>query len=110
MKHHAFMVRLGLGAALAFAFIDANASAATIKIRVDDIAFYPPEVFAHPGDTIEWRNDDFVEHTATARDGQWDIALPIGAVRRLRLTQTGDLAYFCRYHPDMGGTIHVRRP
>ena len=110
MKRHALAVCLGIGAALAFASFDANALAATLKVRINDVAFEPSEVFAHPGDVIEWQNHDFIDHTATARGGQWDIALPTGATRRLKLTRSGELAYFCKFHPGMSGTIHVTGP
>jgi len=34
------------------------------------------QITAHAGDTIEWVNNDFVAHTATARDGAWDVMPP----------------------------------
>ncbi|WP_413991034.1 cupredoxin domain-containing protein [Labrys okinawensis] len=110
MKCHALTVCLGIGAALAFASIGANALAATIKVKINDVAFDPAVVFAHPGDVIEWQNGDFIDHTATARNGQWDITLPMGATRRLKLTRPGELPYFCKFHPGMRGTIHVTGP
>ncbi len=66
--------------------------------------------FAHPCGVLEWQNDDFIDHTATARGGQWDIILPKGATRRLKLTRPAELAHFCKFHPGMSGTIHVTGP
>ena len=37
------------------------------------ISYAPAQVSAHVGDTIEWVNDDIVAHTATARNGAWDV-------------------------------------
>jgi len=63
---------------------------------------------AHVGDTIEWVNDDFVIHTATARDGTWDVKLPPHATGRTVVKGLGTVAYYCRYHPNMKGEITVK--
>ena len=52
------------------------ARAETIHVKMEKLAFVPAEITAHVGDTIEWNNSDFVAHTATARDGSWDILIP----------------------------------
>jgi plastocyanin len=83
------------------------ASAATIRIEVKGLAFAPAEVTAHIGDTIEWMNDDFVVHTATARDGQWDVKLPPHVSGRTVIRSPGKVEYYCRYHPNMKATITV---
>ena len=62
------------------------------------------------GDTIEWINKDFVDHTATEQRGQWDVALPSDASRRLLARKAGTFVYFCRFHPQMKGVIHVGIP
>ena len=36
----------------------------------------PAEASAKVGDTIEWINKDIFAHTATARNGDWDVTLP----------------------------------
>jgi plastocyanin len=81
--------------------------AAAIRIDVKDLAFAPAEVTAHIGDTIEWMNDDFVAHTATARDGQWDVKLPLHASGRTVIRSAGKVEYYCRYHPNMKAVITV---
>jgi len=98
---------LGMVATLTLAGFMANAAAATIKIRISDLAFDPPMVAARPGDIIEWQNDDFIDHTATERGGLWDVALPAGKTTRLTLAQKGTMAYFCKFHPQMTGTVRV---
>ena len=50
------------------------ARAEIIRVEVKRAAFVPPEVTANLGDTIEWVNDDFVAHTATASSGAWDVS------------------------------------
>ena len=83
------------------------ASAATIRIEVKGLAFAPAEVTVHVGDTIEWMNDDFVVHTATARDGQWDVKLPPHTSGQTVIRSAGKAEYYCRYHPNMKAVITV---
>ncbi|MGH1575177.1 cupredoxin domain-containing protein [Methylobacterium sp. P31] len=81
--------------------------AETIRIRVEDLAFVPAHVSARVGDTIEWVSRDFVAHTATERDGRWDVAIPAGGTGHVVLMQAGEAEYYCRYHPTMRGRISV---
>jgi plastocyanin len=83
------------------------ASAAALRIEVKDLAFAPAEITAHIGDIIEWMNDDFVAHTATARDSQWDLKLPPHASGRTIIRSAGKVEYYCRYHPNMKAEMTV---
>jgi len=87
--------------------IEHVASAADIRIEVKGLAFAPAEVTSHIGDAIEWVNDDFVAHTATARDGRWDVKLPPHASGRTVVRSAGSVEYYCRYHPNMKAVITV---
>ena len=87
--------------------IGSAGSAETIRVEVKGLAFAPARIAARVGDTIEWVNRDFVAHTATARDGQWDVQLPPHATGRTLVKRSGKIAYYCRYHPNMKGTITV---
>jgi plastocyanin len=53
-----------------------SAHADVIQIKIQNLAFTPAQVSAKVGDTVGWANADFVAHTATARDGAWDVMLP----------------------------------
>ncbi len=81
--------------------------AATIRVEVKGLTFMPAAITAHVGDTIEWINDDFVAHTATARDGAWDVQLPPHATGHAIARTAGDVAYYCRYHPNMQGEVTI---
>jgi plastocyanin len=83
------------------------ASAAALRIEVKDLAFAPAEITAHIGDTIDWVDDDFVAHTATARDGQWNEKLPPHASGRSVITSAGRVQYSSRYHPNMKAEIAI---
>ena len=79
----------------------------TIRVTIDKLKFDPAQVSARVGDTIEWANSDFVAHTATARNHDWDVAIPAKGVGRVTLQHVGDVDYFCRFHPNMTGRISV---
>ena len=86
----------------------AESPAKVLTVRIDSMAFEPVPVAASVGDVIEWSNGDFVDHTATAEAGQFDVVIPVGETRRLPLQTAGTFDYFCRYHPNMKGRITVR--
>lgn len=78
-----------------------------VKVDISDLAFAPAEITVQVGDTVEWINGDFIDHTATARSGDWDITIPAGKTGQAHLTRAATIEYFCRFHPGMTGTIHV---
>ena len=78
-----------------------------VRVAINDLAFSPADVTAKVGDTIEWVNGDFVDHTATDKGGAWDVAIAAGNAAQLSLTTAGTFSYFCKIHPGMTGTIHV---
>src|SRR5437764_12284045 len=77
------------------------AAADTIHIEAKSLVFTPAQVSAHVGDTIEWVNSDFVAHTATAKNHDWDVAMPPNSKKTLVLKKAGTVEYFCRFHPNM---------
>ena len=79
----------------------------TDSVRVDKLKFDPPKISAHVGDTIEWASSDFVVHTATARNKDWDVTVPAKGMGRVTLEHPGEVDYFCRFHPNMTGRISV---
>ena len=83
------------------------ASAGTLRVEVKSLAFTPAEISARVGDTIEWVNDDFVAHTATARSGEWDVKLAPHATGRTVAKSSGKVEYYCRYHPAMKGQVTI---
>ena len=60
-----------------------------IQVRIEKIAFAPKQVSADVGDTIEWVNADIVAHTATARNGAWDLMLAPNTTKRVALKAAG---------------------
>jgi len=82
-----------------------SARAETIQVKIEKLAFMPSQVAAHVGDTIEWVNADFVAHTATARNGSFDVMIPPSTTVRTVLKADGAVDYYCKFHPNMTGRI-----
>jgi plastocyanin len=68
-----------------------GAAGEVVHVTIGDLAFSAAEMTARVGDTVEWVNGDFIDHTATAVGGNWDVLVN----------------YFCRFHPSMAARIHV---
>ena len=103
--------RAALGAGVVAVILLATASpviAEIFKVEIKGLLFSPRDISAHVGDTVEWTNQDFVIHSATARDHQWDVMLPVHGVGRVTLDKPGSLEYYCRFHPNMKGNITVK--
>jgi plastocyanin len=83
------------------------AQAATIRITTTDLVFAPAEVSAKVGDTIEWINADVFVHTATARNGDFDVNMPPKTAVTSVLMKAGTVEYYCRYHPNMKAVLTI---
>ncbi|MBR0838719.1 cupredoxin family copper-binding protein [Bradyrhizobium liaoningense] len=83
------------------------ARAATIEISMENLVIAPAEISAKVGDTIEWINKDVFAHTATAKNGDFDVTLAPKKSATLVLKKAGTVDYYCRYHPNMKATLKV---
>ena len=84
-----------------------SAQAATIQVSMENLVIAPAEASAKVGDTIEWVNKDIFVHTATARNGDWDLTIPPKKTVTLVLKKPGSIDYYCRFHPNMKATLTV---
>ena len=83
------------------------AHAATIQIVMDNLVVSPAQVTARVGDTIEWINKDIFAHTATARNGDFDVPMPPKKTVTSVLKKAGTVEFYCRFHPNMKATLTV---
>ncbi len=83
------------------------ARAATVQITMQDLEIAPAAAAAKVGDTIEWVNKDIFAHTATARNGDWDVTLPPNKTVKLVLKKAGTIDYYCRFHPNMKARLTI---
>ena len=83
------------------------AHAATIQVVMENLVISPPEATAKVGDTVEWINKDIFAHTATARNGDFDVTLPPKKTVTSVLKKAGTVEYYCRFHPNMKAVLKI---
>lgn len=103
-----------LAAAVSFAALLTSASMASAAPRTHVVAIEKMKFSAVPqnlraGDTIVWINRDILRHTATGRDGSFNIDLAAGASGRMVIGKAGLIAFYCKFHPGMRGMLRVAR-
>jgi plastocyanin len=84
-----------------------SAHAATIQITMENLVIAPAEATAKVGDTLELINKDVLAHTATARNGDFDVAMPPKKTVTYVLKKPGTVEYYCRFHPNMKAVLNV---
>jgi plastocyanin len=84
-----------------------SAHAATIQITMENLVIAPAETNAKVGDTIELTNKDIFAHTATARNGDFDVMMPPKKTVTYVLKKAGTIEYYCRFHPNMKAVLNV---
>lgn len=82
------------------------AQAETIQVVIDKFVYSPAAIAARVGDTIEWVNKDPVAHTATVK-GEWEVMIPARKTVSQKLETAEEVAFYCRFHPNMTGTLKV---
>jgi plastocyanin len=94
-------------ALLSFGAMAVPAHAATIQIVMDNLVITPAEISVKAGDTIEWVNKDVFAHTATARNGDFDVMIPPKKTVTSVVKKAGTVEYYCRFHPNMKAVLVV---
>jgi plastocyanin len=84
-----------------------SAHAATIQITMENLVVSPQDTTAKVGDTLELINKDVLAHTATARNGDFDVAMPPKKTVTYVLKKPGTVEYYCRFHPNMKAVLNV---
>ena len=85
----------------------ASAAPRTHMVVIDGMKFGPVPAALHPGDRIVWVNKDMFRHTATAKDGSFDVDLQPGARATSVVRKPGAISVVCRYHPGMRAMLKV---
>jgi plastocyanin len=90
----------------------AGAQGKTVTVNIKDFAFHPSHITVAPGTTVKWVNKDKAPHTATATQprGAFDSGtLKRGQSHSHKFMHPGTYKYYCKIHPNMKGTVTVRR-
>ncbi|HEX6749290.1 MAG TPA: cupredoxin family copper-binding protein [Longimicrobium sp.] len=80
-----------------------------VKAGMRNLAFVPARIEIEAGTTVEWTNNDPLQHSVTADDGSFQSGL-IGSGNSWRHTflRPGTYAFHCTPHPFMKGTVVVK--
>lgn len=74
-----------------------------------NLAFAPGTIEITAGTTVEWTNNDPLQHSVTADNGSFNSGLiSTNGKWRHTFTQPGTFTYHCTPHPFMKGTVIVR--
>ena len=78
-------------------------------VSIERYQYMPAVLTIRVGDTIEWKNDDDVPHTATSLQKGFDSGnLATGATWEFHATKPGEYVYYCTYHPNMKAKVIVK--
>lgn len=84
-------------------------SAATHTVIIKAMKYQPDQLEAKAGDRVEWKNDDIVAHTVTARDHSFDSGKIVpGKSWSTVVKSPGTIDYGCVPHPNMKGKLVVQ--
>ena len=78
-------------------------------VRIAQMRFVPEDLAVHPGDIVEWVNEDLVAHTVASADAALTSG-PIAPGGAWRWTVDGadPIRYVCTLHPTMKAQLEVR--
>ena len=86
----------------------ATAAGKVHTVRIEGMKFVPEHIEVSKGDTIDWVNNDIVPHTVSAPAA----SIESGSIEpkthwKWTASRTAGIAYVCRFHPGMRGTLRV---
>jgi plastocyanin len=84
-----------------------------VTVVIRGFKFEPATVTVNAGDTVEWKNDDIVPHTATEDSDPQKPAFDSGTIQtgaawRYVARKKGTYNYICTLHPNMKGKLIVQ--
>lgn len=93
-----------IGALLLAPAAPSSAQSADATVTMTSEAFNPVEAHVAPGQTVVWKNPNFLTHTVTADDSSFDSGdLGTGKQFTMSFDTPGSYPYYCQYHGGPGG-------
>jgi plastocyanin len=93
---------------LALSPIHSAPAGKTYTVLIKGFRFEPERLEVEAGDTVIWKNQDIVPHTATARKGLDSKQIDAGGSWSYVVKQKGIYPYICTFHPTMKGQLVVK--
>ena len=81
-----------------------------VTVNINNFLYQPNPVTVTMGTQVNWKNNDNVDHTATADNGGFDDFVNAMSAHGAPVTMStaGSFTYHCKIHPNMKGTIVVQ--
>ena len=81
---------------------------ADVVITIAGMSFSPSNVVVQAGQSVAWKNNDSMAHTATQDGGAFDTGtIPGGGTSRsITINDTTALKYHCSFHAGMTGALN----
>lgn len=86
----------------------ADKPAQTYTVNIKNFTFVPDHLTVAVGDTVLWKNEDMVPHTASAKDVFDSKEIDSMKTWSYKAERKGTLLYTCTFHPFMHGELTVR--
>ncbi|MFA6530881.1 MAG: cupredoxin family copper-binding protein [Candidatus Micrarchaeia archaeon] len=84
-------------------------TATSYEVSIENGTFVPREIQIRVGDTVTWRNNDIMPHTATSTGNFNTGAISQGSWSNVTFNQEGTFEYICTLHPSMIGKVIVSK-
>jgi plastocyanin len=98
-----------LAAASSSVAANAQPSAATAGVKIDNFVFGPQTITVPVGTTVTWTNADDIPHTSVSTEGVFKSkVLDTDEKFSYTFTKAGTYPYYCTIHPKMTGKVVVQ--
>ena len=98
-----------LAAASSSVAANAQPSAATAGVKIDNFVFGPQTITVPVGTTVTWTNADDIPHTSVSTEGVFKSkVLDTDEKFSYTFTKAGTYPYYCTIHPKMTGKVIVQ--
>jgi plastocyanin len=87
-----------------------NVAPAAAKVTIESLKYSPDTTQISSGETVEWVNNDLTPHTVTSGGGSElnSGSIDVGTTWRHTFNHPGTFPYFCKFHPEMKGSVVVK--
>jgi len=85
-----------------------SASPKTYTVEIKGFKFVPEKLEVNVGDTVIWKDEDIVPHTATSAKVFDSKGIDPGKSWSYVATKKGTHLYICSFHPTMKGELDVK--
>lgn len=108
-KARALLVTLAAALIVCVASTAVGARSKTHTVVLKGMKNTPATLVVNVGDTVVWKNEDVVPHTATDRRKRFDSgSIEPGGSWSYVADRKGTYFYYCAYHPNTRGKLIVR--